>query len=126
MTSTDTRTNGQPAPGGTGSDPSDSRSKADRIIGRRFDRAERLLPESLRAWLVHLRQPSASWIRIPVGVLLVIGGLLAFLPGLGIWMLPLGLLLLALDVALLKRPTALMVVSGERRWRRLLRWWNRR
>jgi hypothetical protein len=30
------------------------------------------------------------------------------------WMLPLGLVLLALDVALLRRPTARMLVIGER------------
>ena len=124
MTSTDTRTTGDPPPEGRTIEHPDT--KADRIIGRRFDRAERLLPETLRSWLAHLRKPSASWIRIPIGLLLIVGGLLAFLPGLGIWMLPLGLLFLALDVALLKRPTAFMVVVGERRWRRLLSWWRRR
>ncbi|WP_445599736.1 hypothetical protein [Azospirillum sp. A39] len=101
-------------------------AKADRMIDRRFDRAERHLPEIFRAWLAHLRKPSASWIRIPVGVLMMVGGLFSFLPVLGLWMLPLGLLLLALDVALLKRPAAVMVVVGERRWRRLASWWRQR
>lgn len=100
-------------------------AKADRILRRRFDRAERLLPGALAAWLAHLRKPSASWIRIPVAILLVLGGIFSVLPGLGIWMLPLGLILLALDVALLKRPTAAMVVRGERWWRRLLRRFRR-
>lgn len=103
----------------------DPMAKADRILGRRFDRAERLLPGVFGAWLAHLRKPSASWIRIPVGILLMIGGVFAVLPGLGIWMLPLGLILLALDIALLKRPTAAMVVRGERWWRRLLRRFRR-
>jgi hypothetical protein len=53
---------------------------------------------------------------VPLGVLLVLGGALSILPVLGIWMLPLGLVLLALDVVLLRRPTARMLVAGERLW----------
>lgn len=93
-------------------------------MDRRLDRAERHLPGVLGEWLSHLRRPSASWFRVPLGVLLVIGGLLGFLPILGFWMLPLGLLLLSLDVALLRRPTARAIVAGERRWRLFRR--NRR
>lgn len=106
--------------------PSDREAKADRIIQRRFDRAERLLPGILAAWLAHLRKPSASWIRLPVGLLLIVGSVLSVLPVFGLWMLPLGLLLLALDIALLKRPTARMVVGGERLWTRIRRRWKRR
>jgi len=76
--------------------------------------------------LEHLRHPSASWVRVPLGVLLVLGGLLGFLPVLGFWMVPLGLVLLALDVALLRRPTARMLVGGERLWGRLRRVWRTR
>ena len=50
-------------------------------------------------------------------MLLIVGGLLGFLPILGFWMLPLGIALLSLDVALLRRPTARVIVAGERRWR---------
>jgi hypothetical protein len=39
-------------------------------------------------------------------------------------MLPLGLVLLALDVALLRRPTAHMLVFGERLWNRLRKGWR--
>lgn len=68
-----------------------------------------------------LRQPWAMLIRIPLGVLLCIGGLLAFLPVLGLWMLPLGLLLLSIDLPFLQRPMNGLILRGERQfhlWRR--------
>ncbi|WP_425050023.1 hypothetical protein [Psychromarinibacter sp. S121] len=37
--------------------------------------------------------------RLVVGVLLMIGGIFAFLPVLGLWMLPLGFAIAAVDVA---------------------------
>ncbi len=101
-------------------------AKASRVLNRRLDRAERHLPGIFSAWLAHLRRPSASWLRVPLGILLVIGGLLGFLPVLGFWMLPLGLVLLSLDFALLRRPTARTIVSGERHWRRFRRRARRR
>jgi len=54
-------------------------AKASRVLDRRLDKAERHLPEMFGAWLAHLRHPSASWLRVPLGVLLVIGGLLGIL-----------------------------------------------
>lgn len=99
-------------------------AKSERIIHRRLDRAEERLPGTLAAWVAHLRRPSASWLRVPLGVLLILGGVLGFLPVLGFWMVPVGLMLLALDVALLRRPTAQMIIAGERGWRRVTRWWR--
>lgn len=64
-----------------------------------------------------LRQPWAMLIRIPLGILLCIGGLLAFLPVLGLWMLPLGLLLLAIDLPFLQRPMNTTMLRGERQWK---------
>lgn len=105
----------------TRGDRDDNRGAA-RILRRRLDRIERRLPTLLAEWLAHLRHPSASWVRIPLGLLLIVGGFLGFLPILGFWMVPLGLMLLALDVALLRRPTAQLILSGERVWNR----WRRR
>lgn len=68
-----------------------------------------------------LRQPWAMLIRIPLGIVLVLGGILSFLPILGIWMLPLGLLLLAIDLPFLQRPMSATLLRGERQfnlWRR--------
>lgn len=98
--------------------------RTERVLHRRLDRLEQRLPRPLAAWLAHLRQPSASWVRVPLGVLLVVGGVLGFLPVLGFWMVPLGLVLLALDFALLRRPTATLIVGGERGWSRLRRRWR--
>ena len=49
--------------------------------------------------LVVIRRRVPYGLRSLLGVLLVIGGLLAFLPVLGLWMLPLGVLVIGLDVA---------------------------
>lgn len=99
-------------------------AKAERVLHRRLDRVQRLLPGFLADWLNHLRHPSASWFRVPLGILFIFGGFFSFLPVLGIWMLPLGLILLALDFALLRRPTAALIVGSERRWGRVRRWWR--
>lgn len=64
-----------------------------------------------------LRQPRAMLIRIPLGILLVIGGLLAFMPVLGLWMLPLGLLLLSIDLPVLQRPMNGIILRGERQFK---------
>jgi len=63
----------------------------------------------------HVRVPANPIIRIGLGVLLVIGGMLGFLPILGYWMIPLGLIILSVDLRLV------------RRWRRRIEvWWGRR
>ena len=68
------------------------------------------LRDSVRA----LRQPSGRWLRIPAGLLLMAGGVLAFLPILGLWMLPIGLALLADDVPLLRSWRSRMLDWVER------------
>ncbi len=47
--------------------------------------------------------PRHPILRIVLGTLLIMGGLLWFLPVLGLWMLPLGLLVLSVDIALIRR-----------------------
>ena len=68
-------------------------------------RLERLidrLPKRLSSMIRVVRQPSARWARVALGVLLILGGVLWFLPVLGLWMLPAGLAVLADDVPLLR------------------------
>lgn len=89
-----------------------SRARLERL----FERLQRRLPDFASNWLRWLRQPAARWVRIPLGLLLIVGGVLSFLPVLGIWMLPLGLLLLALDLAFLRGPVNSAVVRGARKW----------
>ncbi|MFN4087474.1 MAG: hypothetical protein ACK4QW_00315 [Alphaproteobacteria bacterium] len=89
-------------------------------VGGRSDieKIEAQLPLVLGRFMRRLRQPEARWIRIPAGILLVIGGLLGFLPILGFWMLPLGLLLLAEDYPPGQRAIRRAMVAGRRIWRR--------
>jgi hypothetical protein len=69
---------------------------------RRLDRLIDRLPRRLASALRFLQQPSRRWMRIPAGLLLIVGGVFSFLPILGIWMLPLGLVLLADDLPALR------------------------
>jgi hypothetical protein len=59
--------------------------------------------------------PQSRGLRIALGVVLVLGGLVGFLPILGFWMVPLGLLVLSVDLAPVRRTR-----------RRLSVWWARR
>ncbi len=61
--------------------------------------------------------------RVPLAILLIIGGVLSFLPVLGLWMMPLGILLLALDLPLLRGPVTLLTIRFRRR---MGRWLHRR
>src|ERR1700710_1324308 len=70
-------------------------------------------PARFVAWV---RKPSSRLVRIPVAILLVVGGIFSFLPVLGLWMLPLGLVLFAQDVPMLQKPMARMLGWVERKW----------
>ncbi|MBE0580710.1 hypothetical protein [Devosia sp.] len=85
-------------------------------LDRQFNRLQRRIPDFAARLLERIRRPEARWIRIPLGLLLVLGGIFSFLPVLGIWMLPLGLLLLALDLVFLQGPVNSTVVRGSRKW----------
>ena len=50
---------------------------------------------------IHL--PGSRAVRIAIGALLVMCGLLGFLPVLGFWMVPLGLLVLSVDIPAVRR-----------------------
>ena len=93
-------------------------------LKRTMRRVERKFPGRFARLLRWLRQPSARWVRIPIALLLIVGGLLSFIPVLGIWMLPLGLILLALDLPLLRRPMRRLLICSERRWRK--HQWNKK
>jgi hypothetical protein len=77
------------------------------------------LVERLPGWLARrvkwLLLPESRWARLPAGVLLIIGSVLAILPVFGLWMLPLGVLLLAEDVPLFQRWASRMFDWIERR-----------
>jgi uncharacterized membrane protein len=61
--------------------------------------------------------PRSRGLRIVIGMLLTLGGLLGFLPILGFWMVPLGLLVLSYEFAMIRRHRRRFVVWWERRRR---------
>jgi hypothetical protein len=73
------------------------------------------LPKRLQSAVRWLRRPSARWVRLPTGLLLIVGSIFSILPILGLWMLPLGLVLLAEDVKPLRRLTDRALVWIEHR-----------
>ncbi len=58
------------------------------VLARAFVHLEHEVPTSVARLIRKLRHPNARWVCIPVGILLVLGGVFSILPLLGIWMLP--------------------------------------
>jgi hypothetical protein len=73
---------------------------------------------SFAGYRVHL--PSHPLVRMLLGVILCIGGLLGFLPILGFWMVPLGLVVLSVDIPMVRRfrrnATVKLGIWLHRRW----------
>ena len=91
-------------------------------LERKLDNLEEALPDQPGAILAWVRRPSHKWIRIPLAVLLCLGGVFSILPFLGAWMLPLGLMLLAIDLPFLQGPVNQVILWAERTLSRLRRW----
>lgn len=102
--------------------------KREERLHRQFRAIERAAPIGGRT-LNALRGGRYRLLRIPLAVLLVLGGLLGFLPILGFWMVPLGLLLLAVDIPALQPVISAAIILLRRRvdlWRRRWRNWRAR
>ena len=87
------------------------------VLRRAFRHLEREIPTSVTRVLRWLRHPRSRWVRIPAGILFILGGFLAILPVFGAWMIPVGLLLLAADVPFLRRPVGHSTIWATERWR---------
>jgi len=92
---------------------------ADARLDRQFARIGRQFPVSA-PFLNWVRKPGLHLLRIPLAIVLILGGLFSFLPVLGLWMFPVGLAMLAVDVPVLKRPVGNALVRLQR-WISLLR-----
>ncbi len=79
-------------------------------------RFERRLPNWAARIIRWVRQPSSRWVRIPLGIVLILGGIVGFLPILGFWMVPLGLMLLAHDIPFMQPPLVRLLDWVERKW----------
>ena len=88
-----------------------------RKLGRLIDRLQAKLPERMARIVAWLVSPAAILIRLPLGLLLIAGGVFSFLPLLGIWMLPLGILLIAVDLPPVRRWVIRTWPKIEARWR---------
>lgn len=96
---------------------------ADARLERQFDRISRQVPAS-RGFLEWVRRPRLHIVRIPLAILLILGGVFSFLPVLGIWMLPLGLLVLAVDIPALRGPVGNAIVRLQRFIAKSQRWYR--
>lgn len=89
-------------------------SRQERRFERQFESLARLVPP-LRGPLAALRRDSYRLVRVPLALLLIVGGVFSILPFLGIWMLPVGLLLLAVDLPFLRGPISALLIRARRR-----------
>jgi hypothetical protein len=62
--------------------------------------------------------PRSRWVRLTLGVFLMLGGLISILPIFGFWMLPVGLILISYDIPMVRRWRRRSEVVGLRWWRR--------
>ncbi len=85
-------------------------------LDRHFAWFQDKLPPGPAKFVGWLRKPSSKLVRIPLAILLILGGIFSILPILGLWMLPLGLVLFAQDVPILQTPMAKMLGWIERKW----------
>lgn len=90
-----------------------------RRLHRQIDALLRRTPR-LRAVLHSFIDGPLRFLRIPLALMLIVGGFVGFLPVLGFWMIPLGLLLLAIDLPLLRPAVSGTIIRLRRRLRRAL------
>jgi hypothetical protein len=93
---------------------------------RAYARLESVVPARVSRALHWLHRPAAKPVRIPLGILCLIGALFSFLPLLGLELLPIGLMLLAHDVPSLRAPAASMTMWLLDRYERALKYCRQR
>jgi len=101
-------------------------SDGTRELDQAFEGLEHEVPDRVSRAIRWLRDPRGRKVRLPLGVLFLVGGLLWFLPVVGLELVPIGLLLIAQDVPFLRKPVAKGTLWLERRWRALRGWWRTR
>jgi hypothetical protein len=95
-------------------------------LDQAYEGLERETPDKVARMIRWLRSPDSKWVRLPLGILLIAGGVFGFLPVLGFEFIPLGLLLIAQDIPFLRKPVGEMTLWLERQWIALKQWWQRR
>lgn len=85
-------------------------------LNRALETLQAEVPGLLCRAIRWLRDPKARWVRIPAGLLFILGGFLWFLPVFGVEWFLIGLLLIAQDVPGLGKPVGRMMLWIEHRW----------
>jgi purine-cytosine permease-like protein len=67
------------------------------------------------------RLPRSRWLRVLIGIGLIVLGIFGFLPVLGFWMVPLGLLVLSYEFHIVRRLRRRFVVRWQKRRQRSAR-----
>ena len=83
--------------------------------------------KSLRIGKFEIAMPASRAVRILLGLVLIVGGILGFLPVLGFWMIPLGFAVLSIDFLIVRRARRRIMVWIGRKLNRHLpdRWSNK-
>ena len=100
--------------------------KGSEKLDKAYDGLEKETPDRVARAIRRLRNPRARWVRLPLGLLLVAGGVFGFLPILGFEFIPLGLLLIAQDLPFLQEPVGNLTIWLERKWVAFRKWWKQR
>ena len=81
-------------------------------------------PTSLRRKIVK-SLPNTPWVRVPLGIVLIILGVFGFLPVLGFWMIPVGLIVLSPDFPPARRLARRMILFIGRITKSIRRSWSK-
>lgn len=95
-------------------------------LDKAYDRLEHETPDRVSRAIRWLRNPESRWIRLPLGFLLIAGGIFGFLPVLGFEFIPIGLLLIAQDIPFLQEPVGRFTLWLEEKWVAAREWWRHR
>lgn len=95
-------------------------------LDQAYEGLEREVPDRVSRAIRWLRDPQSRWIRLPLGLLLIVGGVFGFLPILGFEFIPIGLLLIEQDIPFLREPVGSATLWLEHQWMALRHWWKHR
>ena len=104
-----------------------AREAAETKLDLAYDKLEQHVPDGVARAIRWIRNPRGRAVRLPLGIVLVVAGLLGpLVPFLGVQLIPVGLLLIAQDVPPLREPVAEMTLWLELQWVRVRRWRQQR
>ncbi len=98
-------------------EPRNQTERQEKRLRRQIEQLSQIAPPARRP-IRSVLDGRLRYVRLPLGILLIMGGLVGFLPVVGFWMIPLGLLLVAVDLPFL-RPFVTSAMVRLRRWLRV-------